>query len=147
LKRIDSILGNITDTTGVKGMIDSLEGKGKFDSAIGHDTSAIRTQIGDLQGDTSKSNTQNWFGGSEKRWRGVDCWTCDTVPDTSIVLDLHTFGVEIKDTITIGLAPVMTGLGIDFWPILRYLEWLAIVIGMTPICINIAGGTTGKEAV
>lgn len=147
LARIDSILGNITDTTGVQGKIDSLLGKGKYDSAIGHDTSAIKAQIGELQGDTSKANTQGWFNGTQKTWRGHDCWQCDTIPDTSIVFDFHVFGTEIKDTLPIGISPVMTGLGFDFWPWLRALEWLCVVLVMFPICINIAGGTTGKDAV
>jgi len=147
LSRIDSILGSMNDTNGVKGLIDSIQGKGKYDSAIEHDTSSIKNQIGQIQGDTAKSNTQGWFGGSSKTWRGNDCWQCDTVPDTSIVMDFHVFGTELKDTIRIGISPVMTGLGFDFWPWMRALEWLCIVIVMTPICINIAGGTTGKEAV
>lgn len=147
LARIDSILGNITDTTGVQGKIDSLLGKGKYDSAIGHDTSAIKAQIGELQGDTSKANMQGWFNGTQKTWRGHDCWQCDTIPDTSIVFDFHVFGTEIKDTLPIGISPVMTGLGFDFWPWLRALEWLCVVLVMFPICINIAGGTTGKDAV
>lgn len=147
LRRIDSILGNITDTTGVSDMIDSLQGKGKYDSAIGHDTSAIKIKIGDIKGDTTSANTQGWFNGSPKTWRGMDCWQCDTIPDTSIVFDFHVFGTEVKDTLAIGISPIMTGLGFDFWPWLRALEWLCIVIVMTPICINIAGGTTGKDSV
>lgn len=144
LSRLDSILGSNLDTSGSGSILDSMRGNGtKTDSIIGHDTSAIRGQIAQIAGDTS--NTKSWYGGSTKFYRGMDCWTCDTVPDTSIVIQF--MGSATKDTLKIGLSPVMTGLGVNFWPWLRYLEYLAVIIAMIPLCMFIMAGTTGKDSV